>query len=111
MKKKSILIVEDEAVTAKSLEKAVESFNYRISGVAATGEEANELAGKTRPDLVLMDIQLGAGIDGIEAAKRIAAVDTIPLIYATAHSDEATLARVRQPRLRVSHQASQQGRN
>jgi len=50
---------------------------------------------KTNPSLVLMDIKLGGEVDGIEAARRIQTEFGIPVIYVTAHSDEATLARAK----------------
>ncbi|MFJ1587757.1 LuxR C-terminal-related transcriptional regulator [Streptomyces sp. NPDC088197] len=44
-----------------------------VVGEAGSGEEAVAMAAKTRPDVVLMDLQLGPGIDGVEATRRIAA--------------------------------------
>jgi DNA-binding NarL/FixJ family response regulator len=46
---------------------------YDIVGLAASGEEAIELATRLEPDIVLMDVRLGAGIDGLEATRRIVA--------------------------------------
>lgn len=44
---------------------------FEVVAVAATGEEALRLADEVCPDLVLMDVELGSGISGLEATKRI----------------------------------------
>jgi len=95
MKKTRILIVEDEVLTAKSLEKILEGFGYAVTGTVMTGEEAVDLAASDPPDLVLMDIRLAGEIDGIEAARKIIARRSVPVIFTTAHSDNDTLARAK----------------
>ncbi|HOO71720.1 MAG TPA: PAS domain S-box protein [Spirochaetota bacterium] len=95
MKKAKIFIVEDEALTAKNLEKMLQRFGYDVVGTVATGEEAIEFVRKENPDLILMDIILDGELDGIETARKIITGNNIPIIYTTAHSDEATLARAK----------------
>jgi DNA-binding NarL/FixJ family response regulator len=68
-----VLIADDQApfrTAARSVLGAAAGF--RLVGEATSGEEAVELVGSLRPDLVLMDITM-AGIGGIEAARSIAA--------------------------------------
>ncbi len=91
----SILIVEDEAVIAAMLESTLAQFGFRIAGLATSGAEAIERAQTTAPDLILMDIQLDGEMDGIEAARRITAVQNVPVVYLTAYSDDETLARAK----------------
>ena len=68
---KTILLVEDEVFIAMAQEKKLADFGYNVI-TAVTGEEAVTLAcGDTRIDLILMDIDLGRGIDGTEAARQI----------------------------------------
>lgn len=93
--KKSVLIVEDEQITASSLQGVLSRLGYAVAGIAPTGEAAVEMAARLRPDIVLMDIMLGDGIDGIEAASRIAALSDVPVVYVTSYSDEATLLRAK----------------
>lgn len=88
-----ILIVEDESVTALYLQEALESVGYQVVGTAASGEEAILLAAETQPQLVLMDIRLQGEIDGIATAHQIYSRFTIPIVYLTAHADDATLER------------------
>jgi CheY-like chemotaxis protein len=69
--KTKILIVEDDRITAMSIKLILESAGYNVVGIGQSGEHATELAKSLKPDLVLMDINLGKGINGIEAAKLI----------------------------------------
>ncbi len=89
----TILVVEDEAITAKDLEATLQDLGYAVCGIASAGEEALQKADTGRPDLVLMDIVLQGEMDGIEAAERIRANWGIPVVYLTAHSDRETLRR------------------
>ncbi len=92
---KKILIVEDSALVALEISETLKSLGYDVVGEAASGAEAIEMARDLKPDLVLMDIILKGDMDGIEAADRIYSSYDIPVIYLTAHSDEATLGRAR----------------
>ena len=68
--KKTILLVEDEAIIAMLQKKYLENAGFNVVHVF-TGENAVELASnkKRQINLVLMDINLGSGIDGVEATK------------------------------------------
>ena len=66
-----ILIVDDNAVLAEDMARSLRNMGYDVVGSVSSGEEAVQVAEATRPDLVLMDIVLQGGIDGMEAAKRI----------------------------------------
>lgn len=90
-----ILIVEDERIVAKDLQVRLQSLGYRVAGMASEGQEAIALAAQTRPHLVLMDIRLENGMDGIEAAERIRTELDIPVVFLTAYADEPTLARAK----------------
>ena len=90
-----VLIVEDEVMIAMTLEAMVEDFGHEVCGVASTGEEGVRQALATKPDVILMDINLGAGIDGIEAARQARQTLNARLVFVTAYSDSGTLARVR----------------
>ena len=93
MAKARILIVEDEAIIAMSLSLMLRNFGYEVAAQASSGREAVRLAEETRPDLVLMDVTLIGGMDGIEAAGRIRERRDVPVIYLTALADEETLRR------------------
>jgi len=95
MNKTTILIVEDEAIVAADLDGKLRQLGYEVAGITAGGEEAVALTVRLRPQLVLMDIRLEGAMDGIEAAEAIRLQDDVPVIYLTAHSDAATLARAK----------------
>ncbi|MFA5332336.1 MAG: response regulator [Methanoregula sp.] len=90
---KTILIVEDEAVTAMELEETLSRRGYSIIGVATTGTAAIRIAKEKWPDVILMDIHIQGPIDGIEAADRINLFYEIPIIFLTAYSDDLTMSR------------------
>ena len=94
MSQPRILIVEDEAIVAMDLKLHLQDLGYGVSGLASSGEEAIALAGSLKPALVLMDISLGTGMDGIEAARHVQALG-IPVVFLTAFADDATLARAK----------------
>src|SRR5262245_33586624 len=71
MSKKRILIVEDEALTVLALKHELAELGYEIAGDASTAADALRAAEDNRADLVLMDIQLDGGINGIAAAAAI----------------------------------------
>ena len=95
MKKSSILVVEDESIVAMDLQHRLVQLGYQIAGVASTGADAIEKASRTKPSLVLMDIMLNGGMDGVEAADRIRAKIDVPVIFLTAYSDDTTLQRAK----------------
>ena len=95
MANEKILIVEDEGIVILHIRKALESLGYIVADIVSSGEEAIIKATEIRPDLVLMDIVLKGAIDGIEAADKIRAILSIPVIYLTAHADEGTLQRAK----------------
>ena len=72
-------------------------LGYDVMAIATDANEAIEKAGELRPDLVLMDIKLGEGMDGIEAAHRIRAQYDIPVVYVSAYADREILDRARHP--------------
>jgi PAS domain S-box-containing protein len=95
MSSTKILIVEDEVIVAENLHIKLEQLGYGVAGIAVKGEEAIKMALRLKPQLILMDIQLNGQEDGIHAAEMIRAQYDVPVIYLTAHSDPATLARAK----------------
>ena len=66
-----ILIVEDDLVVARDIQNHLTRIGHTVVGLVARGEDALPLAIQSQPDLVLMDIRLDGGIDGIDAAQQI----------------------------------------
>lgn len=91
----TILVVEDERITAEDIRVGLELAGYKVPIICSTGEDAVRQAGRLEPDLVLMDIKLEGEMDGIEAAAEIRKLYDIPVIYLTAFSDEKTVERAK----------------
>ena len=86
----NVLIVEDEFVVANDLRVILRQAGYKVSGIAASYEEAVELLQKKRPDLVLLDIRLDGKQSGIDLAKKLNA-DNIAFVYISANSSQEIL--------------------
>ena len=95
MPKTNVLIVEDQRIIAKALEKRLEGMGYIVAGLAANGADGVRDALALRPDIVLMDISLGTGMDGIDAAEQVRNQADIPIVYLTAYSDPGTFERAK----------------
>ncbi len=94
-KKTSILLVEADIVFAKARTTFLESRGWRVLHVRTGNRAVEHALGRDAPDLVLMNIEPGKGMDGPEAARRILEKCAIPIIFVTRVSDERYLARVR----------------
>ncbi len=79
-----ILIIEDEPLIAMDIEEMVQGLGHRVVGTARTHSEATALFHKTRPKMVLADIQLADGSSGIDAVNEILSSTTVPVIFITA---------------------------
>lgn len=86
--KKKILIVEDESIIAMSLRTILELSGYDVCALASTGEQAVENVEEEKPDLVIMDIGLSDGIDGIEAGRQIKERFSIPVVFVTGYAED-----------------------
>jgi CheY-like chemotaxis protein len=80
-----VMVIEDEMIIAMDLRGIVQSMGHQVTGVARTHDAAIELAAKTRPDLILADIQLADGSSGIDAVNELLRdLGDIPVIFITA---------------------------
>lgn len=87
-----VLLVDDHRLVTEMLADALEQTeDVEVVGVASSGEEGVRLAGRHRPDVVLMDVEMG-GMSGVEAAREI--VQALPdtrVVMLTANDDQATV--------------------
>lgn len=88
-----ILLVEDDFLVGMEVETGLQQAGYEVAGIAATAEEAVELARQRRPALVVMDIRLASDRDGVDAALEIYRTLGIRSIFASAHGDAQVRAR------------------
>ncbi len=91
MKPARVMIVEDEAITAMAIGAMLKRLGHTVLAWVSSGKAAMEALREHRPDLVLMDIRLEGGLDGIETARllrRLAA--RVPVAFVTAYVDDRT---------------------
>ena len=92
---KNILVVEDERVVARDIQRTLTDLGYDVPETAATAEQAIHLASEHCPDLVLMDIRIKGDRDGIETAGILRKRFGVPVIYLTAYADAPTVERAK----------------
>ena len=87
--KKTILLVEDEAIIALAEKQMLQKAGYEVVH-ALSGEKAVRCAAddNSEIDLVLMDIDLGRGIDGTEAALQILRLRDVPIVFLSSHTEQ-----------------------
>ncbi len=95
MKKIRVLIVEDESIIAFELKTRLCNLGYLVTDIVDCGDRALESVQNQPPDVVLMDITLKGGMDGIETASIIRKQESIPIIFLTAYLDDSRLERAK----------------
>jgi two-component system, response regulator PdtaR len=88
------LIVDDEIMFALNLEADMRELGFDICDLAANGQQASTLAMSNQPDVVLMDINLEGGREGIEVARWLHQVCEAPIIFITGYTDRDTVDRI-----------------
>lgn len=91
----NILIVEDERIISIDIANTLKRLGYGISGEASRGDEALLIIAEKKTNLILMDIHLKGEMDGIECASIINEKYKIPVIFLTAHQDNATIEKTK----------------
>ncbi len=91
----TILVVEDEAIVARDLQRTLGDLGYQVLPTAASYDEAIARASERCPDLVLMDIRLQGQRDGIHAAEMLRQQFRVPVVFLTAYADDLTLERAK----------------
>jgi len=91
----TVLIVEDEAVVALDIQRRLKNLGYGLSVIRNSYSDAVNYISIHKPILILCDISLTGGNDGIDIAEYVHVNESIPLIFVTAHSDHVTLDRAK----------------
>jgi DNA-binding response OmpR family regulator len=89
----NILIVEDNWLIGIEIEASLSEAGFSVIGIATNVRDATRLCKEKRPQVVLMDVMLAGGDDGIDAAIEIRSRYGIRSVFMTAHGDCATRAR------------------
>lgn len=90
------LIVEDEFLIAHDLEASMHALGYDDCDVAPNASQAHAMSMCARPDIVVVDVCLEGGREGIEVARWLREMFEVPVVFVTSYSDDDTVARVRQ---------------
>jgi DNA-binding response OmpR family regulator len=95
--KPRIVIIEDEFFVAWNLQAVLEDMNFGSCEIASDARSGVDLALAQEADLLLVDMNLGDGPDGVEAVRRIREHrKEVAAIFITAYTDDANLGRIRQ---------------
>lgn len=99
MSKSKILIVEDDILIARDIEKILLSIEYSVSTIIPIGKRILSKIIDEKPDLVLMDIMFRDEVGGIDLARKLKERMDVPIVFLTGHSDKSILkkAKVTEP--------------
>jgi len=84
---RTLLLVEDEAIIALAEKKIIERHGFEVVPASSAEKAFEVLTTEKRIDLILMDINLGSGMSGTEAAERIVAEHEIPVVFLSSHTE------------------------
>lgn len=87
----NIVIVEDEVITQRYLQDIFAQHKVNVSGCFDNAVDTLEALKSLNCDMILMDINIKGPVDGIQLARKILETHTLPVIFITAHNDDATL--------------------
>lgn len=90
-----VLIVEDDLLLAMVEERMVKRIGFEVVGKAEDGPQAVEMTADLKPDVIIMDITLEEGMDGIEAMQEIRTFSDVPVIYLSGSSDRYNFERAK----------------
>ena len=91
-----ILAVEDDDLHADVLRMVIDQLGYELVDVVDNAADALRLLGATRPDVLLMDIDLGGDETGIDLVRKVNEVADVPVIYVTSFREESIFRAARE---------------
>lgn len=89
----NVMIVEDEVFVALHLEAMVESLGHTVAIIASNGQAALDAVAEAEPDLILLDVNLGDGLSGVDVAERLEGRG-VRIVFVTAYADAENRARM-----------------
>ena len=88
---KNILIVEDELLIAEDIKTTLEELGHNVIAIVVRADKAIEILNSQKVDLILLDITIKGGLNGIDLAEIVNQQFKIPFIYLTSHADPKTV--------------------
>jgi DNA-binding LytR/AlgR family response regulator len=95
MSKASIVIVEDEALIADHIEQLLIEEGYEVLGIFDTAEDTLAFFKNNQANIVLLDINLGGSIDGVDIANQLNKLPNLSIVFLTSNTDKKTIDRVK----------------
>ena len=95
MPKIKILIAEDEAISALSMQRALNRSGYEVCDLVSTGDEAVEGITRQKTDLVILDVILNGRVSGLDAAMQIRSQSNIPIVFVTGYEEGKLIERIK----------------
>lgn len=95
MKQLQIMIVEDEPIIAQEISMVVEDLGYQVCAMVMHSSEVEKSYNDCKPDLLLIDVNLGNGPDGISLVEGLMKIRKAPFIFVTSYADKSTLDRAK----------------
>lgn len=92
MEKHTIIIVEDDEITALNLKLSLQKHGYDIIAICDNAAQARKKIDTYKPNIIIIDISLQESNDGIKLANTIRKKYSIPFIYLTSYSDDDIIA-------------------
>ena len=86
-----ILIVENNSTIAQDLQKRLKNFGYEVVGICASSNDAIHSIRTQAPEMIIMNIRLQRGTDGIVTGELVRLKHDVPIIYMTEFAGQATL--------------------
>jgi DNA-binding NarL/FixJ family response regulator len=91
-----VMIVEDEIIFALDTKVTLQKMGYEVTGISSNFNDAIDCVKRSKPDLVLMDINIKGKTNGIETARYLKEVYNIPSLFLTAYHDRETREKISQ---------------
>ncbi|HNQ96803.1 MAG TPA: response regulator [Treponemataceae bacterium] len=91
-----VLIAEDDTIVALDLQGMITRLGYDVVAIVDNGQAAVAAARRFLPDVILLDMAIGGGIDGIDAAREINKSSSTPVVFCVSSPDLALLARAKE---------------
>ena len=88
------LIVEDEFLIANDLEVTMHAIGFDDCDLAPNAKQAHSLSMIGRPDIVVVDVCLEGGREGIEVGRWLREMFDVPVVFVTSYSDSETIERI-----------------
>lgn len=92
---RKILIVEDDFIIQLFIKQIITGIGHEIVGVSNTSNNVLKMIENLQPEIVLMDISIEGGLDGIELSNKINELFKISIVYLTGNSDKFTMEKAK----------------